>query len=314
MIDDKEILISGGTGSLGKALIKELTSNHSPKGIRVYSRSEFNQWELKVELSKANIKIPIEFIIGDVRDLERLKFATKGVDIIIHTAAMKQVGACEYHPIEAIETNIEGAKNIISSALYNNVEKVINISTDKAVNPINLYGATKMVAEKLFKNASVYTGGRKPLFATCRYGNVMGSRGSVYHAFKDQAKTGNIRVNDPTMTRFFIALKDVTKIIMEAIKTMKGGEIFIPKMKAYNIAEMAGTLYPEHEIEFTQIGIGEKYHEILKNEYEFTTSENNDFYSVGDVSTAANIDDKYFASNTCLVAPTKEDIERMIGK
>jgi len=276
----KEVLITGGTGSLGKELIKQLIKQKCTKGIRIFSRDELKQWELRKTFDPA---WQISFLIGDIRDYERLKMAMKGVDIVIHCAALKQVPSCEYNPIEAIKTNITGAENVVRAALENNVEKVMNISTDKAVYPINLYGMTKAVAEKLFTQANIYSGNRqKPMFASCRYGNVIGSRGSIFPLFTKQIKKqGYITITHKEMTRFFIPLERVAEFVIDRIEDMKPGEIYIPKMPSAHIQMIAEEFIkkaitpdiddfgdggiPKVESKIKEIGIrpGEKIHETL---------------------------------------------------
>ena len=267
---DKEILITGGTGSLGKALIKKLLYgpiNQVPKGIRVFSRDELKQWEMKKEIDSA---APMSFLIGDIRDRKRIEMASKGVDIIIHCAALKQVPSCEDNPLEAIRTNVIGAQNILYAALENKIEKVMAISTDKACYPVNLYGATKLCSEKLFVQGNVYSGGRNPRFSCMRYGNVINSRGSVIPLFKKQfEETKSVTITDPSMTRFWITLNHVANFILESVMEMKGGEIFIPKMGSANIMTVLEAVVPD-KCKISTIGIrpGEKLHEILINKEE----------------------------------------------
>ena len=282
----KEILITGGTGSLGKTLTKLLLDRYErPKGIRIFSRDELKQWEMKQELAPIIENANISFLVGDVRDRKRLELACKGVHIIIHAAALKQVPSCEDNPLEAINTNIIGAQNILYAALENNVEKVMAISTDKAVFPINLYGATKLAAEKLFINGNVYSGGRYPKFSCMRYGNVIGSRGSVIPLFKKQfAETGKVTVTDKSMTRFWITLDQVSNFILESIANMEGKEIFVPKMGSANIATILEAVVPgECEIETIGIRPGEKLHEILITKGESARiKEYKDYYVITD--------------------------------
>jgi FlaA1/EpsC-like NDP-sugar epimerase len=266
-----EILITGGTGSLGKTLISQLLTDWNPVGIRIYSRDEFKQWELKQIIEKDFPGAPVSFLIGDVRDKNRLSRAMNGVNIVINAAAMKQVPACEYNPIEAIKTNIDGAINIIDAAIDNKVHKVMHISTDKAVYPVNLYGATKTVAEKLFMQANVYSPGRT-LFSCCRYGNVIASRGSIIPLILEQAKTGEVTLTHEAMSRFFIHLPKVADFIIDHLTKMEGGEIFISKMPSIRIVNLIKALAPEAKIKVTGIRPGEKLHEILitYEESEFT--------------------------------------------
>lgn len=265
MFNNKEFFISGGSGSLGQALTKLLLEKYKPKGIRIFNRGEFLQWKMKNKFNQRYPNAPVSYLIGDIRDRKRVEMATKGVNIIIHCAALKQVPACEDNPLEAINTNIVGAQNILYAALENKVEKVMAISSDKAVYPINLYGATKLCAEKLFIQGNVYSGGRSPKFSVVRYGNVLGSRGSVVPLFEKQYKeTGKVSITDPKMTRFWITLKQVAYFVLQSIEEMQGGEIFVPKMPSAHITEILEAVVPgKHEIEYTGIRPGEKLHETL---------------------------------------------------
>jgi len=259
--NEKEVLITGGTGSLGKTLIKQLLDEYHPRGIRIFSRDELKQWEMK---QKIDNRAPISFLVGDIRDRKRLELACKGVDIIIHAAALKQIGSCEDNPLEAINTNVIGAQNVLYSALENKVEKVMAISSDKSCYPINLYGATKMCAEKLFIQGNTYAGNRAPHFSCCRYGNVIGSRGSVIPLFQKQyTETGKITITDRNMTRFWITLNQVSHFILQAIEDMEGGEIFIPMMPSATVLEIAKAICPDAKIETVGIRPGEKLHEAL---------------------------------------------------
>ncbi len=263
--NEKEVLISGGTGSLGKTLTRILLERYDqPRGIRIFSRDELKQWEMKQALAPILGDAKVSYLVGDIRDRKRVELACKGVHIIIHAAALKQVPSCEDNPLEAIQTNVIGAQNILYAALENKVEKVMAISTDKAVYPINLYGATKMCAEKLFIQGNTYSGGRSPHFSCCRYGNVIGSRGSVVPLFKRQfTETGKITITDSQMTRFWITLDQVANFILQRIEDMQGGEIFIPVMPACSVLSVAKAVVPGAEIEIVGIRPGEKLHEIL---------------------------------------------------
>lgn len=269
-INNSEILITGGTGSLGKTLTAILLKYDTPKGIRIYSRDELKQWEMKQNIDKDWPDSPVSFLIGDIRDLRRLTTAMQGVQIVINTAAMKHVPACEYNPCEAIKTNIDGVSNIIEASLSQNVQKVMHVSTDKAVDPCNLYGSTKMVAEKLIIDANnSMTGGRNPYFSCVRYGNVLGSRGSIIPLFKQQYKEkGEITITDAKCTRFWINLPRVAKFLLNRIESMAGGEIFIPKMGTKSIIDIAKIISPDAKIKYIGLRKGEKLHEILitKNE------------------------------------------------
>lgn len=266
-----EILITGGTGSLGKTLLKKLLTKYHPKGIRIFSRDEYKQWLLKQELASWNLDGNVSFLIGDVRDYTRLKMAMKNVNVVYNTAAMKQVPACEYNPLEAVKTNITGSENVIKAAIENNVNRVMHVSTDKAVYPINLYGATKAVAEKLFVHANVYSAFKKPKFSCVRYGNVLGSRGSVIPLFKKQAKTGIVTITDFEMTRFWITLDEVSDFIIDNTFEGIGGDIFVPKMKSMDMLSLAKIIAPNCKYKVIGNRFGEKIHECLitKEEYAF---------------------------------------------
>lgn len=257
--DNKTILITGGTGSFGKACTKILLEEHNPKSVRIYSRGEMLQWEMQKIFDDERLR----YFVGDVRDKERLDRAFNDVDIVIHAAAIKQVPACEYNPIEAVKTNIDGAKNVINCALDNDVKRVLALSTDKAVHPVNLYGATKMVAEKLFVQGNNYAGFRDIRFSCVRYGNVIGSRGSIIPLFEEQKKTGKITITDERMTRFWITLEQGVNLVLNAIEKMSGGEIFIPKIPSMKIIDLAKAIAPEAQVELIGIRPGEKIHETL---------------------------------------------------
>lgn len=266
---DKEFLIIGGTGSLGNALVKTLIEKYKYRGIRIYSRDEFKQWEMKDRLvAEYGDIINVSFLIGDVRDRVRLRRAMKGVNVVINAAAMKQVPACEYNPIEAVKTNIHGAENIIECALDQNVNFVMQVSTDKAVYPINLYGATKAVAEKLILHANAYTGGRGTKFSCSRYGNVLGSRGSIIPLFKKQIEEKKpITITDPEMTRFWITIEEAAQFIISMCYREEAGRIYIPKIPSCKITDIikALTTNSMHNQAYNIIGIrqGEKLHETL---------------------------------------------------
>jgi UDP-N-acetylglucosamine 4,6-dehydratase/5-epimerase len=265
IIEDKTILVTGGTGSFGKKFAEILTTEYNPKSLRIFSRGEL----LQMEMHNAYKDHRLRFLIGDIRDKIRLNRAMNGVDIVIHAAALKQVPTCEYNPIEAIRTNIEGSVNVIDAAIDNSIEKVIAISTDKAVHPVNLYGATKMVAEKMFIQANSYTGEhRKTKFSVVRYGNVIGSRGSVIPLFKEQAKTGEITITDKRMTRFWITLDQGVRFVINSLELMHGGEIFVPKIPSMRITDLAKVTAPDTRIKEIGIRPGEKLHEVLLTEDE----------------------------------------------
>lgn len=263
LFENKTILLTGGTGSFGNKFT-ELILKYNPKSLRIYSRGEYNQYIMGQKFNDNKIR----FLIGDIRDRERLYRAMNGVDIVIHAAALKQVPVCEYNPIEAVRTNIDGAINVIDAAIDNSVEKVMAISTDKAVHPVNLYGATKMVAEKLFVQGNTYTGKRKTRFSCVRYGNVIGSRGSVIPLFKEQKKKGVLTITDERMTRFWLTLDQGVSFVLNSIERMKGGEIFVPKIPSMKMTDLADAIAPEAKKEFVGIRPGEKFHEIMITEDE----------------------------------------------
>lgn len=258
-LEGKVVLVTGGTGSFGGEFIEMVLKEHKPSAVRVFSRDEVKQLQMSQRLTDSSLR----FLIGDVRDKERLDRAMKGVDIVVHAAALKQVPMAEYNPIEAIKTNIMGAANVIDTAIDNDVEKVVFISTDKAVHPVNLYGATKLVAEKLFIQANAYAGRQKIRFSCVRYGNVVGSRGSVISLFGEARKNGVIRITDERMTRFWITLRQVARFVMECVRQMRGGEIFVPKIPSMRLVDVARTVAPEAQWEVVGVRPGEKLHEIL---------------------------------------------------
>ena len=262
---DQNILVTGGTGSFGKKFVETMLREHKPAKLVILSRDELKQHEMRI----AGYDDPrLRYFIGDVRDLPRLKRAFKGIDIVVHAAALKQVPACEYNPIEAIATNIDGARNVIDAALDCGVKKVLALSTDKATAPVNLYGATKLVSEKLFVQANSYSGSVGTTFSCVRYGNVVGSRGSVVPLFQEQRKTGKITVTDSRMTRFWITLDQGVRFVLANIERMKGGEVFIPKLPSMRMVDLGKALAPECEVENIGIRPGEKLHECLISEDE----------------------------------------------
>ena len=263
-LDGKIILLTGGTGSFGKKCTQILLKNHNPERIRIYSRGELLQYEMEKKFSDDRLR----FFIGDVRDKERLSRAMNDVDIVIHAAALKQVPACEYNPLEAVKTNVDGTKNIIESAIDNGVTRVLGLSTDKAVHPVNLYGATKMVAEKLLIQGNYYSGKGKTRFSCVRYGNVVGSRGSVVPLFLEQKKTGTVTVTDERMTRFWLTLEQGVKFVINSLESMQGGEIFIPKIPSMKVTDLARALAPDAKIRTIGIRPGEKLHEVMLTEDE----------------------------------------------
>lgn len=259
---DLTILVTGGTGSFGKKFTEIVLRDYQPKKLIVYSRDELKQHEMR-QIYPDTDTSPMRYFIGDVRDRERLERAMQKVDIVVHAAALKQVPACEYNPLEAVKTNINGATNIIDAALSAGVKKVLALSTDKAVNPINLYGATKLVAEKLFVQANSYSGHDGTRFSCVRYGNVVGSRGSVIPLFKQQRETGVITLTDERMTRFWLTLEQGVRFVIKCIEFMRGGEVFVPKIPSMRMTELADLIAPHCERKIIGIRPGEKLHEIL---------------------------------------------------
>ncbi len=259
------VLVTGGTGSFGKKFIETMLRRQKPRRLIVFSRDELKQHEM---LTGGFNDPCLRYFIGDVRDSERLKLAFRGVDVVVHAAALKQVPACEYNPFEAIMTNVIGGKGVIDAALASGVRRVLALSTDKAVNPVNLYGATKLCAEKLFVQSNAYAGGTGTRFSCVRYGNVVGSRGSVIPLFAKQRSTGKLTVTDPRMTRFWITLEQGVEFVTDCIEQMQGGEVFVPKIPSMNIMDLAKALAPACKVENVGIRPGEKLHEVLLSEDE----------------------------------------------
>jgi UDP-N-acetylglucosamine 4,6-dehydratase/5-epimerase len=265
MLNNRTILVTGGTGSFGKKFVRTILEKHKPKKIIIYSRDELKQFEMQQELPENNSS-PMRYFIGDVRDLGRLKMAMKEVDYVIHTAALKQVPATEYNPFEAVKTNVLGAQNVIDAAFENDVKKVIALSTDKAAAPTNLYGATKLVSDKLFIAANNYTGKHNIKYSVVRYGNVMGSRGSVIPFFKNKKETGVLPITDERMTRFNITLQDGVDFVLQCLNKMWGGELFVPKIPSYKILDVAKAIAPDCKYQIVGIRPGEKLHEEMITE------------------------------------------------
>lgn len=257
---EKVILLTGGTGSFGQKFTEVMLKRHRPKVIRIFSRDELKQWEMA---KKFDDDLHLKFLIGDVRDKERLRRAVDGVDIIVHAAALKQIPLCECNPFEAVMTNIVGSQNIVNAAIDCDVEKAIAISSDKAVNPINVYGATKMCMEKMFTVANSYVGERQTRISCVRYGNVVGTRGSVVSLFRKQKQTGMLSITDKRMTRFWMTLEPSVKFVIRCLETMHGGEIFVPKIPSMKISDLAQAFAPECTINYIGIRPGEKIHECL---------------------------------------------------
>jgi UDP-N-acetylglucosamine 4,6-dehydratase len=290
MFNNKTILITGGTGSFGKHFVKTVLQRYKPKKLIIFSRDELKQFEMAQDFNSEQMR----YFIGDVRDLERLKFATKGVDYIVHAAALKQVPIAEYNPMECIKTNIHGAENVINAALANNIEKVIALSTDKAASPINLYGATKLASDKLFVAANNITGTLATRFAVVRYGNVVGSRGSIVPVFKKliENKTKELSITDTRMTRFLITLDEGVDFVIKSFQRMQGGEIFIPKIPSANIVDLAKAMAPDLPIKIIGIRPGEKLHEVMcpKDDSHLTIEFDNYFVIKPTISFSSPID------------------------
>ncbi|HIA26693.1 MAG TPA: UDP-N-acetylglucosamine 4,6-dehydratase (inverting) [Planctomycetes bacterium] len=259
MFADQSVLITGGTGSFGSSLTRYLLEHQPPRRLIIFSRDEFKQFEMQKKFEHPCLR----FFLGDVRDRDRLRTAFHDVDYVFHAAALKQVPAAEYNPFEAVKTNILGAQNIIETAIETGVKRVIALSTDKAANPINLYGATKLCSDKLFIAGNSYAGGQVTRFAVVRYGNVLNSRGSVVPLFKSLRATGRLPVTDKRMTRFFVTLDEATRFVVGCIERMHGGEVFIPKIPSVRITDLARVIAPGCDIEETGIRPGEKLHELL---------------------------------------------------
>jgi UDP-N-acetylglucosamine 4,6-dehydratase len=264
-LEGKVVLVTGGTGSFGQALTTELLANHEPAAVRIYSRDELKQHEMALRWSTDD---RIRFLLGDVRSAERLTTAMRGVDVVVHAAALKQVPACEYNPFEAVQTNVIGAENVVAAVIANDVPRTIALSTDKAVNPVNLYGATKLCAEKIVTQGNAYAGSGRARFASVRYGNVVGSRGSVVPLFLRQRSAGEITVTDDSMTRFWITLDQAVQFVISSLERMHGGEVFVPQIPSMRVSDLAEALAPGVPRRVIGIRPGEKIHEVLLTEDE----------------------------------------------
>lgn len=297
------VLVTGGTGSFGKKFIQILLKEYPIKRLVIYSRDELKQEEMRTMYGFNDKRL--RFFIGDIRDKNRLDRAFVGIDIVIHAAALKQVPTCEYNPIEAIRTNINGSENIINSAIDKNVKKVLALSTDKAVSPINLYGATKLVAEKLFIQGNNYSSSDGTKFSCVRYGNVVGSRGSVIPLFQHQKKSGVITITDTRMSRFWLTLEQGVRFVIRCVEQMNGGETFIPKIPSMKITDLAKVIAPESKIKITGIRPGEKLFETLISENEApNTYEFNDMYIIRPTSLFRE------PKNTLILKTKKMKLER----
>jgi UDP-N-acetylglucosamine 4,6-dehydratase len=263
----KTVLVTGGTGSFGTHFVDHLLTKHAPLSVRVFSRDELKQSEMQRRARFAGDE-RLRFLVGDIRDLSRLVLATRGVDVIVHAAAMKQVPACEYNPSEAVKTNVIGSENVVAAAIENAVPLTMALSTDKAVNPVNLYGATKLCQEKIVTQGNAYAADSPARFACVRYGNVVGSRGSVIPIFKQQAREGVVTITDERMTRFWITLDDAVQFVVDCLGRMTGGEIFVPKIPSMRVPDIAQALAPDAEVQVVGIRPGEKLHEVMLTEDE----------------------------------------------
>ena len=266
---DKNVLVTGGTGSFGRKFVEVMMKEYHPARLIIYSRDELKQYEMRT----AGFDSPkLRYFIGDVRDLPRLRRALNGVDLVVHAAALKQVPACEYNPMEAVKTNILGSSNVVDAALDAGVKKVLALSTDKAVNPVNLYGATKLAAEKLMIQSNAYAGGMTTRFSCVRYGNVVGSRGSVVPLFIQQRDKGEITLTDDRMSRFWISLEQGVRFVIRCMEEMQGGEVFVPKIPSMKMTDLAKAIAPEAKTRIIGIRPGEKLHEVLISEDEARTT------------------------------------------
>ncbi|MBN1454520.1 MAG: UDP-N-acetylglucosamine 4,6-dehydratase (inverting) [Anaerolineales bacterium] len=266
---EQSILVTGGSGSFGKKFIRVMLDEYKPARLIVFSRDELKQHEMQV----GGFNHPsLRYFIGDIRDQERLRRAMNGVDIVVHAAALKQVPACEYNPMEAVKTNILGSSNVVEAALDAQVTRVLALSTDKAVNPVNLYGATKLAAEKLIIQSNAYAAGSNTRFSCVRYGNVAGSRGSVIPTFMRQREDKKLTITDTRMTRFWISLEQGVRFVIRCIEQMHGGEVFVPKIPSMKIVDLAAVIAPQAQIEVIGIRPGERLHEVLIHEDEARTT------------------------------------------
>jgi len=316
----KAVLITGGTGSFGKKFVARILKSDVRKVI-VFSRDELKQYEMSQEFRDPRIR----FFIGDVRDERRLHRAFDGVDIVVHAAALKHVTACEYNPFEAVRTNVIGAQNVIEAAIDRGVRKVIALSTDKAASPINLYGATKLAADKLFVAANAYVGDKPTRFAVVRYGNVVGSRGSVIPFFHQLRETGSLPVTDKRMTRFWITLDQGVQFVLDSLARMKGGEIFVPKIPSVKVVDLARVIAPNCKVQYIGIRPGEKLHEAMITEddarrtvefdsYYIITPESPVWLEEGETYGGKPLDERFsYCSHTNSHWLTDEEIRQYLG-
>jgi UDP-N-acetylglucosamine 4,6-dehydratase len=297
------ILITGGTGSFGKAFIAETIRRYPTiERLVIYSRDELKQWELQ-QLYPKHVFPQLRFFLGDVRDKERLRRALEGIDTVVHAAALKQVPAAEYNPIEFINTNVLGAENIVQASLDTDVQRVVALSTDKAAAPINLYGATKLCSDKLFIAANNIRGKRSLSFSVVRYGNVMGSRGSVIPYFLEKAKSGSLPITDPSMTRFNISLNEGVDMVLWVLENAIGGEIFVPKIPSYRITDVAEAIGPHCDKPVTGIRPGEKIHEeMITSSDSHTTFDLGPYYVI--LTNDAHVLNKYQTADSCTAVPS----------
>ena len=277
MLKGKSVLVTGGTGSFGQKFVQRLLKDDELSKVIVFSRDELKQFEMQSHVNSPKLR----YFLGDVRDFQRLKQATACVDVIVHAAAIKQIAAAEYNPMEAIKTNILGAENIINVAIENNVSKVIALSTDKAANPANLYGATKLCSDKLMVAGNILAGKRSVRFSVVRYGNVLGSRGSVIPFFKEQIKNGFLPITDINMTRFWLTIDEGVQFVLDSLSRMQGGEIFVPKIPSFKVVDVAAVISPNSPIKIIGIRPGEKLHEVMitEDDSEYTL-EFKDYYAI----------------------------------
>lgn len=304
MLNDKVILVTGGTGSFGKKYTEIILKRYKPKKLIIFSRDELKQWEMAQMFPSSKYDC-MRYFIGDVRDKERLNRALQGVDFVVHTAALKQVPTLEYNPFEAVKTNIIGAQNVINVSIDQGVKKVIALSTDKAANPINLYGATKLCSDKLFIAGNSYTKRDSTIFSVVRYGNVVGSRGSVIPLFLKQRDKGILSITDPNMTRFWITLEQGVKFVLKCLENMVGGELFVPKIPSMRIMDLVKAVCPECEIEIVGIRSGEKLHEVMvPRDDARNTVEFKDYYVI---KPSFHFFERRFVENDC--KPVAEDFE-----